>query len=709
MRKRSPYRPTVRAALGAALLAMSLSVGACHRQPQSSNDIYTCTDYQVTADSVISHELRIGAADIALPAATDSVPSFSSSAPIVDRIYAAGAGYASIDDTSLAPAGQMMEILFCRAITDPEGSITRLRNLLGPDSLPVTSSDGYAWPVGGGRALWVIAAWEAYCMTGSDEWLREAHAVAERTLSADMEVAYRDDIGLMQGAMITAGTHRRPTYPRWADATARFESMSLANNAISSRAFAILAMMREALSLDAGHAPEISSAIADAINDRLWIPSEGYYSEYLYGGAFPLQSPATDNVGQALAIAFGIPTPEMATMLLSRTPYVGGGPSRIYPSTVGTAPFNSRSAWPATQTAWAVAAALAGDTPATAFTVASLLKAAAGGNRKAAEAMTAVALRVIAGITPLPDRLEFHPMVITPGAAPLKIGGLRYRHSTLDIEIRGTGSRIARFAVDGVETPDYIISDTLRGRHSVEITLANNRLPDRPITPAPQQWLPPLPETDWVTPRRASIADHNPSAVYHLYMNGVEMETFTSKEINMRHIDRATSVAVTASAKNGIMSYSSRPRTLLPPGAMTTLQVEEFATPGTTLVRGRRPANRFVESSPQAVAVLTLELPEPEDGDCLIDLCYANGNGSPDGTATCAMRRLRVNGVECGTFVMPARGEGWWLSTAMSNQLRARLTAGTNIIEITTDGEAAPVLIDFARIIRLDYRKTPPR
>lgn len=65
----------------------------------------------------------------------------------------------------------------------------------------------------------------------------------------------------------------------------------------------------------------IDKEIVNSINNNLWIPNMGYYSEYLYGGVYPVQSQAVDNLGQALAIIFGVANPEMARSIISKTPY----------------------------------------------------------------------------------------------------------------------------------------------------------------------------------------------------------------------------------------------------------------------------------------------------------------------------------------------------------------------------------------------------
>lgn len=695
--------------LWVALIIVATLLGACSEKSSELEPIYSCEKYTVTADSVVAPGYNFGAGDVAAVQLPESLPRISLTR-LLDRLYDAGVEAMLADTTYNSPYALLSEWLALPLI-DVDEAQRRLDAVIGPDGLPVAESDGYTWPLTNARALWAVAAWEVYCAGGSRQWLEKSCRITAKMLAADSAVAFRRDFNLICGTILDPDPVRRVIYPRWMDATAQFESMCLSNNAAAVAALNAYANMlgelggesSEQLQADARRRAKV---IGEAVNRRLWIPEKGYYSQYIYGGQFPLQSPATDNFGQALAIMAGIPIAEMTEMALRRSPMVAGGPSASQPSAVGTQPYGLHESWPAVQTMWAIAAASANQAAPFNFAAASLIAHGAGGTTTANRiGVATMLLRALAGITLTADRLEFHPFFTRGFASPMKISNLRYRNATLDITISGTGNRIARFAVDSVETPDYFIDAAIAGHHTLDITLANNTPALNDVEIVAQTWLPPVPEVTWPNHRTAEIADFKPSAKYMVYLNGVPYQTTETQSYRAPNVDAATFISFAEIGRHGSEGYIGKPRLLLPRGALTTLQVEEFAEAGTSLVRERRLSQRFVESARgSSAAKIVVEITEPDDRNCIVDLCYANGNGLPSDGNACAIRSLTVNGTPCGTFLLPARGDGWWLSTAFSNTLRCQLRQGINRLEITVPegyGQPLTVLIDYLRIIRL--------
>lgn len=702
-----PFTPAV-------LLAAVLFIMVSCRQEESPREVvYSCAAYTVTSDSVITPQIRVSGSDIPVMAVKegDTVPEISfGGSTLLTRLCALGMDYLATTDTAAVDlsTSALCSIWLAGALVSPGESVARLRSMLGDDGLPWMHTGGYEWPIAGGRELWTVAAFETYCAGGDSLWLREVSDVTDRMLSSDLPLAMRPGCGLLQGSVCVPEAVTHALYPRWADAVARYESMSLSVNAIMVGALKRRQTMGEIGGISSISLETTSSGLISAINDYLWMPHRSCYTQYLYGGAWPMQSPAVDNFGQALAVLFRIPTPEMAAALLTHTPMVAGGPSLMMPSSVGTPPFSGGESWPTTQALWALAAAQSGHASALAFATAALIhdSTISGRGSASAAALAMVALRVMAGITLTADAMEFHPVILPAFDGGVHVERLPYRNAILTLDIHGSGSRIARFAIDGVETSDYRVDGALTGSHTVEITLANNRLPIVPVGAVPQTWLLPVPELDWSNQLTARIADSSPSASYHLYLNGVSDDEVSGPQLSLSRFDRLTAINLVAMS-NDREGYASKTRFFVPRGALTTLQAEEFAPGGTSMVRGPRLSQRFVETSAGGLARLTLELPEPEATEALIDVCYSNGSGPAESGAACGIRRLTVNGSPCGSLIFPGRGDGWWLSTGYTNMLRASLHSGVNVIEIEADGPGAEVvtLIDYVRIFRL--RKFP--
>ena len=694
------------------LLPVALTVAAlpvlsgCRREQAPRNLLYECAAYRVTADSVVTPLMGVSAADIPVPADSSSqaVRIDFGGSPLLSRLCAIGVSRLRARDSVESTPQGLVSLWLGGALMDSARVSAALRSMLGPDSLPAFAADGYQWPMGGGRELWTLAAYEDYCLSGGGEWLRKICRTQRMIMKADSAVTYRADIGLMNGGLCMADVDPRGIYPRWVNATGRFESISLAVNSIAVAARRRLGNMLTELGENGDAVQMEQDKIASAVNDRLWVPAGSHYSAYLYGGFYPLQAPVIDNFGQALAMLAGIPTAEMRSAMLASTPMVYGGPSTIFPSPAGTLPYNGSETWPVTQALWAIAAAEAGDGAAMAFAVASLMRAAAlevdGG--LAAEMLAVVTLRAMAGVKVTSRWLELHPVVLTPLEGSLTIGPLRYRNAQLTINISGSGSTIAAFAIDGVATSSYKIDASLTGRHTVDVVLANNIIPLEPLAPVAQAWLPLVPEVEWVSRNSGRVVDVLPGATYSLWYDGVLDQILPQPAVSLDSIDRAAAVSISASQR-GLDGFVSEPHFAMPRGAMTILEVENFESGGTARVRRPRISLKFVESSRSEHPVIELEITEPVATEALIDVCYANGNGPDTSGAACGIRQLIVNGLPCGSLVMPGRGNGWWATTAMSNTLKVSLKSGVNKIAVVADGIGSEpeLLIDYLRIIRL--------
>jgi hypothetical protein len=68
------------------------------------------------------------------------------------------------------------------------------------------------------------------------------------------------------------------------------------------------------------------------------------------------------------------------------------------------------------------------------------------------------------------DGVMFAP-VVPRTFETIRLTGVAYRRSTLNIIVRGSGTRIARFALDGQPQARPYISATLAGPHTVDIQL----------------------------------------------------------------------------------------------------------------------------------------------------------------------------------------------------------------------------------------------
>lgn len=108
-------------------------------------------------------------------------------------------------------------ILHSLAQICPEVSMKSLRAKVNDNNRIIQDTGtGGAWPCSTDRVTWVLAAWECYLVTGSQEWLDFIYPVIKNTLEDDRIVAYDPDTQLMRGETSWLDW-REQEYPMWAD------------------------------------------------------------------------------------------------------------------------------------------------------------------------------------------------------------------------------------------------------------------------------------------------------------------------------------------------------------------------------------------------------------------------------------------------------------------------------------------------------------
>ena len=450
------------------------------------------------------------------------------------------------------------------------------------------------------------------------------------------------------------------------------------------------------------------------INAMLWDPGKGSYSAYLYGGPLmDMQAPLADNIGQAIAVLSRVATVEMSSSVLSRAIYVGACVPDLYPLMAGMRAEAAFANAPMLQMLWGAASALCYHEDALRAAIASLCRMFASDPESDASAWLALlVIKSIMGVDVGSGTMEFHPLVPQCLGGEMSVRGLRYGDAVVDVNIRGFGSRIARFEIDGEPTSEYCIQSSVTGRHRVDIQLANNSMSEEPLTEGDLRWLPPTPEVTWHTQSSGRIADYSGSLDYSLVTDGLPDLRLSSSNVSVGEPDAVDVVGVVATGSDGLSGFCSDTRLRAPRGAVSRYEVEDYCKPGTDLVRDRRASQRYVESGARGRKIkdIYITLSELQSVDCIIDVGYANGNGQAGDAAATALRRVTVNGVDAGIVVMPPRGKGWWLSTGYSSGVRARLRQGVNDISVSVvdfygDPAASDVvLVDNIRVIRLTVK-----
>ena len=619
------------------------------------------------------------------------------------------------------------------AMLDPENSLRSLRAKLkegknGTIIIQDTGTGG-SWPVSSDRVVWAMAAWEIYKVTGDKSMLDGAIRAIENTLNDDMRVVWNDTYKLMHGEQSYLDW-REQTYPKWMQPKDIYESMCLGTNVMFAEAFKVRDMMIEA-SPATNIVPMwlgIDKEIANSINNNLWIPNMGYYSEYLYGGVYPIQSQAVDNLGQALAIIFDVANPEMARSIISKTPYTPYGISSVYPQQPDTKPYHNDAVWPFVQAYWNIAAAKAKNMAAVEKGLASMFRAAAlfstnkelfvahnGDFRGTAvnsdsqlwscTGMAAMIFRVIMGMDFKPDGISFAPVVPPALSGEKVLTDFHYRDANLTIKVTGTGVNVKSFTVNGKEESTCSIPADIKGDVEIEITMDNKKAPKSEINNQPQAWMPSTPIIAWNGEEKGTIENFKEGIAYNITVNSNFLDQTTTPNVSFVPQGVYSLMDVVPVLKETWSGFTNKPYEYIPADALTIVEAEAMGKTGTSFIKNKEMASRFIETRKDSNPDVDFDVTVKEGGDYFFDVRYANGSGPINTENKCAVRILYINNAEAGAIVMPQRGIDEWLSTGFSNMIPVKLNAGVNHLSLRLDvdnmnGETNTALLRYARIIK---------
>ncbi len=643
-----------------------------------------------------------------------------------DSTYRAGAAWDGVWTRDVS-----YSIYLALAYLDPQNAMNSLKAKVKNGRIIQDTGTGGAWPVSSDRVVWAIAAWEIYKTTGDRQWLAEAYDIITASLKDDMQVVWDTQYCLMHGEQSYLDW-REQTYPRWMQPKDIFESMCLGTNVVFARAFEIVEEMADELDIEQpAEFDGMDEAITNSINKNLWIDDLGYYSEYLYGGVYPIQSQATDNLGQALSVIFDVATDEMARTLISRTPIVPFGTSSVYPQLVNIKPYHNDAVWPFVQSYWNLAAANVENIDAFNAGFGAILRAAAlFGTQKelfvasngdyrgtavnsdkmlwSSTGYVSTLFRVFAGMEFETDGIDFNPFVPAAISGDKQITAFKYRNATLDITVRGTGNEISSFSIDGQIAEEPHFPANMSGHHSIEIIMANNTIAPQPRNAAQQVWMPSTPIIKRHGDQYVSLNSEE-GMHYIPYINGIKEQALSAPlDISYEQAASFTTTAFVPVNANGIAGFTMQPFESIPQDALIIIDAEKIAQPGTSFIADKKKSRQFVETTTTKNTRLNFTVNVAHEGTYFIDVRYANGSGPINTENKCAIRTLVANGEQAGALIMPQRGIDEWLSTGFSNRVAVHLNEGNNNIaieyitpqNINMNGDVNTALIDYIRIIR---------
>lgn len=367
------------------------------------------------------------------------------------------------------------------------------------------------------QVVWTVGAWHHYLVTGDRDFLRSAYEVVTTTLALrEQATVFGADprYGLFTGpSFFNDGVSGFPLPTADGSESLGSESTSypdvvsgmyLSTNALYYAAYTRAAEMADALGRPADGHRSKAAAIKQAINEHFWNPRTGSYNYELTADGTP--GIYQEGTGLAFALLFGIADDAQASALISNAQRMPWGMPDTYPHWdrySGAEPGRHNAiVWPLVQGLWAKGLAEHGEVEGFATEtrlLAELVRNSGGfweiydGNTGAVEggyqgatgvlrrrwdsepdqtwSATAYIDMMHTGLFGMrfDDRgLTFAPS-LPAGWGDVTLSGLRYRDAGLTVTLRGTGTVIRGFELDG--SPQSGVPASLQGDHTIEITL----------------------------------------------------------------------------------------------------------------------------------------------------------------------------------------------------------------------------------------------
>lgn len=415
------------------------------------------------------------------------------------------------------------------ALLAPEASHNTLLSTLFEDDDGLVRVGGQYWDA----ISWAIGAW-AYCATTGDEgFLPLAHAATFNSLRFFEETEFDPETGLFEGpASYGDGVAAYPApyddaggssgildWPAAHPEVGKNRMKALSTNCLYVRAYEIAALMGDRIGIAYEQRDDClrrAASLRNAINLHLWLPERGRYAYFIdHEGRC---EEYMEGLGHALAILTCVADGEKAEAILKNQHVTGYGIPCVWPLFPR---FQSDSGmefgrhcgtvWPFIQGFWAEAACRCAENedhthPAVGVFENELLALAEMADRtqdfkeiyhpitgeeyggwqidhgkqrlwrsEPNQTWSATGyLRMIhAGLCGMriePGAIHFAP-VVPERFDTIELGPIGYRDMTLHITVKGSGARIARFAVNGQAADSPVVDASRTGEQVIEIEM----------------------------------------------------------------------------------------------------------------------------------------------------------------------------------------------------------------------------------------------
>jgi Bacterial alpha-L-rhamnosidase 6 hairpin glycosidase domain len=389
------------------------------------------------------------------------------------------------------------------ALIQPVASENTLRGLteqiegIGPCWVQDICGHFGGWPNLTDAISGTIGAWTLYQVTGDVALVAWAYQVTANSLARAERDAYDAGAGLFTGcaSFMESNSAYPARYARHGRLVGRTKALS--TNLLYYRAYSLAARMAQLLDRSGDAFQARAERLRAAINQRFWMPDRGYYA--FLEDENGVQHKHMEACGEAFAVLWGVADRRASARILTNVPVTDWGIPCQWPQypewmnyrRLDPDYYHNGMVWPFVQGYWAWAAATQRRVAVFGRELEACLAltrrtssiyefyrpedgAADGSARQlwSAAGVLSMIYHGLFGMAFQEDGITFAPLV-PPTFESIRLTDVAYRQSTLSITVRGSGARIARFALDGRPMARPSISATLSGHHTIDIQLSS--------------------------------------------------------------------------------------------------------------------------------------------------------------------------------------------------------------------------------------------
>lgn len=620
-------------------------------------------------------------------------------------------------------------LILSMANLQPNVAKASLMRKVKNDRIIQDTGTGGAYPVSTDRIVWAVAAWELYNATGDQQWLNQSYKIIKNSMEDDLKNAFDEKTGLFRGESSFLDW-REQTYPDWMQPADIYESQNLGTNAVFYQANIILSKMSDILGDRAASEKynSLAQKVKKGLNEHLWVQEKGYYGQYLYGRNYKILSPRSEALGEALTVLFDVADQEQQETIVANTPVMDFGIPSIYPQIPNIPPYHNNGIWPFVQAYWSLAAAKAGNEKALMESLSAIYRPAAFflTNKENFVASTgdyagtqinsdrqlwsvagnlAMVYKVLFGLDYQHDKLVFSPFIPKALVGNHKLTNFKYRDAELDISVEGYGNKIASFSIDGNEQGLFQVPEDLKGKHSINIKLANNDIKNNKVNRVPHHITPVAPKVKFLNNQLQWDQQDNVKT-YKVLKNGKEV-TETSQISFSIDPNNYAEYQVIAVDEKGYGSFASEPLRVGIMEAVKKYEMENFVEKADHPFKGFS-GEGFIELTKQKNTSIIFNIDVATAGEYAVDFHYSNGSGPINTDNKAAIRTLKNKDAFAGTVVFPQRGFDEWSDWGFTNSVKVKLDKGNNMLKLTFEpanenmhGEINRAMIDYIRLILL--------